>query len=210
MTNARMNGTTPKPDPDSNSVSGRASYRPSYSSPSGKAAWPSPTPGVAGAVQHRRALDRQAATEGGSQPEVGKQQRSRVNAAPASTTRKRSPQKNKRARICNIRLNDDEWKRLTTAAHTSRKSLPAFLVRAGLAAADDSENTAAVIAGHRDLIAELFAARRHLGQVGNNLNQVARAINSGGQPAELDAVISAVQRAVARVQTVTDRMLELE
>ncbi|MFC8661949.1 plasmid mobilization protein [Streptomyces sp. NPDC057199] len=139
---------------------------------------------------------------------MGKQQRSRVNAAPASTTRKRSPQKNKRARICNIRLNDDEWKRLTTAAHTSRKSLPAFLVRAGLAAADDSENTAAVIAGHRDLIAELFAARRHLGQVGNNLNQVARTINSGGQPAELDAVVSAVQRAVARVQAVTDRMLE--
>ncbi len=81
-------------------------------------------------------------------------------------------------------------------------------MRAGLAAAEDSDNTAAVIAGHRDLIAELLAARRHLGQVGNNLNQVARAINSGGQPAELEAVVSAVQRAVARVQTVTDRMLE--
>ncbi|MEV6535185.1 plasmid mobilization relaxosome protein MobC [Streptomyces sp. NPDC051639] len=153
-------------------------------------------------------LDRQAATEGGSQPGVEKQQRSHVNAAPPSTARKRSPQQNKRARICNIRLNDDEWSRLTNAARTSRKSLPAYLVRAGLAAADDSENTAAVIAGHRDLIAELFAARRHLGQVGNNLNQVARAINNGGQPAELDAVVSAVQRAVARVQAVTDRMLE--
>ncbi|MEV5483533.1 MULTISPECIES: plasmid mobilization protein [Streptomyces] len=133
--------------------------------------------------------------------------RSPASATPASTTRKRSPQKNKRARICNIRLNDNEWSRLTTAARTSRKSLPAFLVRAGLAAAEDSENTAAVIADHRDLIAELFAARRHLGQVGNNLNQVARAINSGGQPAELDAVVSAVRRAVARVQAVTDRML---
>ncbi|MER5795169.1 plasmid mobilization relaxosome protein MobC [Streptomyces sp. NPDC001980] len=153
-------------------------------------------------------LDRQAATEGGSQPGVEKQQRSHANAVPPSTARKRSPQQNKRARICNIRLNDDEWSRLTAAARTSRKSLPAYLVRAGLAAADDSENTAAVIAGHRDLIAELFAARRHLGQVGNNLNQVARAINSGGQPAELDAVVSAVQRAVARVQAITDRMLE--
>ncbi|MEW1599374.1 plasmid mobilization relaxosome protein MobC [Streptomyces sp. NPDC093808] len=81
-------------------------------------------------------------------------------------------------------------------------------MRAGLAAADDSENTAAAIASHRDLIAELFAARRHLGQVGNNLNQVARALNSGAHPAELDAVVSAVQRAVTRVQAVTDRMLE--
>ncbi|MCA1222285.1 plasmid mobilization protein [Streptomyces sp. 8L] len=125
-----------------------------------------------------------------------------------SSARKRSPQKNKRARMCNIRLNDDEWSRLTAAAHSSRKSLPAYLVRAGLAAADDSENTTALIAGHRELIAELFAARRHLGQVGNNLNQVARALNSGGQPAELDAVVSAVQRAVTRVQAVTDQMLE--
>ncbi|WP_249938353.1 plasmid mobilization protein [Streptomyces mirabilis] len=159
-------------------------------------------------VQHRGALDRQAATEGGSQPGVEEQPRSSASAASAFTARKRSPQKNKRARVCNIRLSDDEWSRLTTAARASRKSLPAYLVRAGLAAADDAENTAAVIAGHRDLIAELFAARRHLGQVGNNLNQVARAINSGGQPPELDAVVSAVQRAVARVQTVTDRLLE--
>ncbi|MGQ4484452.1 plasmid mobilization relaxosome protein MobC [Streptomyces sp. SAS_281] len=134
--------------------------------------------------------------------------RSCTSAAASPVARKRSPQKNKRARICNVRLSDDEWTRLTAAARTSRKSLPAYLVRAGLAAAEDAENTAAVIAGHRDLIAELFAARRHLGQVGNNLNQVARAINSGGQPAELDAVVSAVQRAVARVQVVTDRMLE--
>ncbi|MFI0961374.1 plasmid mobilization protein [Streptomyces sp. NPDC021080] len=136
------------------------------------------------------------------------QPRSGASTAPAAIARKRSPQKNKRARVCNIRLDDDEWSRLTTAARTSRKSLPAYLVRAGLAAAEDAENTAAVIAGHRDLIAELFAARRHLGQVGNNLNQVARAVNSGGQPAELDAVVSAVQRAVARVQAVTDRLLE--
>ncbi|TWV58539.1 MobC family plasmid mobilization relaxosome protein [Streptomyces misionensis] len=157
---------------------------------------------MAGAVQHRGALDRQAATEGGLQPGVEEQPRSR-----ASTARKRSPQKTRRARICNVRLNDDEWSRLTTAARTSRTTLPAYLVRAGLAAADDAENTAAVIAGHRDLIVELFAARRHLGQVGNNLNQVARVLNSGGQPAELDAIVSAVQRAVARVQAVTDRLL---
>ena len=54
----------------------------------------------------------------------------------------------------------------------------------------------------------MFAARRHLGQVGNNLNQVARAINSGGQPAEIDAVLAAVQRAVFRVQAATDRLLD--
>ncbi|MER5212391.1 plasmid mobilization relaxosome protein MobC [Streptomyces sp. NPDC002838] len=40
------------------------------------------------------------------------------------------------------------------------------------------------MADDRDLITELFAARRHLGHVGSNLNQVARVLNSGGQPPE--------------------------
>ncbi|MFI7102799.1 plasmid mobilization protein [Streptomyces sp. NPDC050161] len=195
-------------EPDVNASATGASYRPSYSSPLGKAARPSPAPGVAGADQHRGAQVRQAATEGGPQPGEEAPQRSTSATPPAP--RKRSPLKRerKRSRMCNIRLNDDEWKHLTTAARSTRTSLPAYLVRAGLAAADDGENTAAAIAGHRQLVTELFAARRHLGQVGNNLNQVTRALNSGGQPAELDAVIGAVNRAVNRVQDVTDKLLD--
>ena len=46
-----------------------ASYRPRHSSPSGKASWPEPAPGVAGADQRRGAQVRKAATEGGPQPE---------------------------------------------------------------------------------------------------------------------------------------------
>ncbi|MFE7121754.1 plasmid mobilization relaxosome protein MobC [Streptomyces sp. NPDC057654] len=107
-----------------------------------------------------------------------------------------------------VRLNSTEKNTLTAAATITRTSLPAFLARSGLAAAHDLDHTAAAIAGHRDLVAELFAARRHLGQVGNNLNQVARAINSGGQPTEIDAVVAAVQRTVTRVQAATDRLLQ--
>ncbi|MFD5453919.1 plasmid mobilization relaxosome protein MobC [Streptomyces olivaceus] len=57
------------------------------------------------------------------------------------------------------------------------------------------------------MIAEFFAARRHLGHVGNNLNQIARAVNAGAQPAELDVVIAATNRAIQRVQHATDRLL---
>ncbi|MFD8159632.1 plasmid mobilization relaxosome protein MobC [Streptomyces malaysiensis] len=110
--------------------------------------------------------------------------------------------------MCSVRLNDDEKTLLSAAAIATRTSLPAFLARSGLAAAHDLDNTAAAIAGHRELVAEMFAARRHLGQVGNNLNQIVRAINSGGQPAEIDAVVAAVQRAVTRVQAATDRLLD--
>ncbi|MER5215427.1 plasmid mobilization relaxosome protein MobC [Streptomyces sp. NPDC002838] len=163
---------------------------------------------MAGADQHRGVLVREAATEGGSQPE--KQPSPRKRRAVKKTSRKRSPKPpaNKRDYVCSVRLNDDEKTLLAAAANATRTSLPAFLARSGLAAAHDLDNTAAAIAGHRELIAELFAARRHLGQVGNNLNQVARAINSGGQPTEVDSVVAAVQLAVTRVQAATDRLLD--
>ncbi|MFE4055028.1 plasmid mobilization relaxosome protein MobC [Streptomyces sp. NPDC059096] len=124
--------------------------------------------------------------------------------------RKRSPKSggDKRVHVIYVRLNNTEKTVLGAAATATRTSLPAFLARSGLAAAHDLDNTAAVIASHRELVAELFAARRHLGQVGNNLNQIARAINSGGQPTEIDAVVDAVQHATARVQAATDRLLD--
>ncbi|MFI1886024.1 plasmid mobilization protein [Streptomyces jumonjinensis] len=168
-----------------------------------------PAPGVAGPDQRRGALVREAATEGGPQPEKQTPRRQRRDAKKPS--RKRSPKQHdrKRVRVCSVRLNDEEKTLLTAAAQQTRTSLPAFLARAGLTAASDLDHTAATIAGQRETVTELFAARRHLGQVGNNLNQIARAINSGAQPTEpeLDAVIAATQRAVHRVQDATDRLL---
>ncbi|MEV5506619.1 plasmid mobilization relaxosome protein MobC [Streptomyces orinoci] len=153
-------------------------------------------------------LVREAATEGGSQPEETPSPRKPRAAKKASRKRSPKPPTHKRDYVCSVRLNDDEKTLLSAAATATRTSLPGFLARSGLAAAHDLDSTAAAIAGHRELIAELFAARRHLGQVGNNLNQIARAINSGGQPAEIDAVVAAVQRAVTRVQAATDRLLD--
>ncbi|WP_234425634.1 plasmid mobilization protein [Streptomyces kebangsaanensis] len=153
-------------------------------------------------------LAREAATEGGSQPEGKPSPRKRHDAKKTSRKRSPKPPSHKRDYVCSVRLNDDEKTQLSAAASATRTSLPAFLARSGLAAAHDLDNTAAAIAGQRELIAELFAARRHLGQVGNNLNQIARAINSGGRPAEIDAVVAAVQRAVTRVQAATDRLLD--
>ncbi|WP_345279448.1 plasmid mobilization protein [Streptomyces gulbargensis] len=169
-----------------------------------------PAPKVAGAAQHRGVLDREAATGGGSQPEKLSRRRKRRTAK--ITSRKRSPKADadKRVHVCSVRLNDDEKHRLTEAAAAARTSLPAFLARSGLAAARDADGAAGAIAGERELISEMFAARRHLGHVGNNLNQVARAINSGDRPtdAHLDAVLAAVRRATERVQAATDKLLE--
>ncbi|MFD4767199.1 MobC family plasmid mobilization relaxosome protein [Streptomyces niveus] len=170
--------------------------------------WPEPAPGVAGADLHRGAQVHEAVTGGGPQPE-GKPSSRRKRRDAKKSSRKRSPKPpaHKRVHVCSVRLNDNEKAVLDAAAAVTRTSLPAYLARSGLAAAQDLDNTAAAIAGRRELVAELFAARRHLGQVGNNLNQITRALNSGGQPAELDAVITATTRAVQRVQDATDQLL---
>ncbi len=208
MTNPNKHRNAPEPGHDLNSVSRRASYRPRHSSSSGKASSAGSAPGVAGADQHRGALVREAVTEGGSQPET--QPSPRERRATKKTSRKRSPKppSRKRTYVCSVRLNDDEKTLLTAAATAARTTLPGFLARSGLAAARDLDTTAAAIAGRRELVAELFAARRHLGHVGNNLNQIARAINAGAHPPELDAIITATKRAIQRVQHATDQLLD--
>ncbi|MEI5100953.1 plasmid mobilization relaxosome protein MobC [Streptomyces sp. PmtG] len=174
----------------------------------GKTASAKPAPGVAGPDQHLGAQVRKEATGGG--PQLEKQSPRRQHHAPKKTARKRSPKTgaDKRVHVIYVRLNDSEKSVLSAAASAARTSLPAFLARSGLAAAHDLDNTAAAIAGRRETVSELFAARRHLHQVGNNLNQVARAINSGAWPPELDTVLAATQRAVQRVQDATDQLLK--
>ncbi|WP_246530594.1 plasmid mobilization protein [Streptomyces bathyalis] len=162
---------------------------------------------MAGADQRRGALDHQAGTGGGPQPGGEASPRTR---SPKLPSRKRSPKSlpDKRVHTISVRLNDDEKRLLAAAAKQTRTSLPAFLARAGLAAARDAENTAAVIAGQRELVAELFAARRNLGWAGSNLNQITKALNSGGQPEQLDAVLDSVRRAAHRVQDAADKLLD--
>ncbi|MEV5381670.1 plasmid mobilization relaxosome protein MobC [Streptomyces sp. NPDC052721] len=144
---------------------------------------------------------------GGSQPEG--QSPSSKHRTSEKTARKRSPRSgnDKRVHVCCVRLNDTEKTVLTAAAAATRASLPAFLARSGLAAASDLNNTAAAIAGRRETISELFATRRHLNQVGNNLNQASKALNSGSWPVEIDAVLAAVNRAVHRVDYAVQQLI---
>ncbi|MEW1699081.1 MobC family plasmid mobilization relaxosome protein [Streptomyces sp. NPDC093249] len=160
-------------------------------------------------VQHQGALDDGATPEGRSPDKPVPRRKHR---ATKSASRKRSPKTDpdKRSYVCSVRLNDTEKQMLANSAAAARTSLPAFLARAALAAARDPESAAGSIAGERELISEIFAARRHLGHIGNNLNQIARAVNSGNRPADvqLDAVLDAVRRATERVQAATDKLLE--
>ncbi|MCY0931510.1 plasmid mobilization relaxosome protein MobC [Streptomyces sp. H27-H1] len=54
----------------------------------------------------------------------------------------------------------------------------------------------------------MFAARRHLGYIGNNINQIARILNSGGDTPETSAALDAVRLAARRLEAVTQQLIE--
>ncbi|MFD5487879.1 plasmid mobilization protein [Streptomyces virginiae] len=112
--------------------------------------------------------------------------------------------------MCSVRMNDNEYALVATAAKAVGVTVAGFFAKAALNAAHDPQTSAAAIAGRREAVIELFTARRHLGQIGNNLNQLTRAVNSGGRPTDiqLDAVLDSVRQASARVQDATDQLLE--
>ncbi|MBQ1156708.1 plasmid mobilization relaxosome protein MobC [Streptomyces sp. A73] len=105
-----------------------------------------------------------------------------------------------------VRLNEREHALIAAAARSAGMSVAGFLADAALVAARDRSRTAAAVAIEREVLTELFALRRQLGWAGSNLNQAARVLNSGGDAADLKAVLDDVHSAVDKVQQVTDRM----
>ncbi|WP_446033726.1 plasmid mobilization protein [Streptomyces olivaceus] len=127
---------------------------------------------------------------------------------PRIQQRERLRDENKRLHQPSCRMNDAEYQLLARAAATCHMSIAGFLARAALTAAHDLGRTAEDIAGEREMLHELFALRRHLGQLGNNLNQVAKALNSGADAPQAEAVLAAVQRAARRVDAFTQHHLD--
>jgi uncharacterized protein (DUF1778 family) len=119
----------------------------------------------------------------------------------------KAPQ-HKRTHQKSTRLDDEELSLICAAAAACGMTPAGFLAHAALAAARDLDATAAAVASERELVAEFFAARRHLAQIGNNVNQIAKILNSGGEAPHADPVLTAVTRAVARLDAATDRLLD--
>ncbi|MDQ0957918.1 uncharacterized protein (DUF1778 family) [Streptomyces sp. B4I13] len=214
--------TTPSPapgGPETNSTSTRASWCES-STPVGSTTLASSAPGAAEAVQRRGALDRGDATEGGSHPEeetthpCHNPHCTHSASAPPSQppARNRTPKtkSSKRKHLITSRFNDAEKQSVLDAAAACAMTPSGFLAHAALSAARDLTRTAAEVAGEREVIAELFSLRRHLGQIGNNLNQVAKSLNSGGDAPQAEAVLAAVHRAAQRVDIFTQHYLDSE
>ncbi|WP_329558831.1 MobC family plasmid mobilization relaxosome protein [Streptomyces uncialis] len=125
--------------------------------------------------------------------------------SPPRRNRARKKPADKRVNMIASRFSDDEKKRLLAAAEACSMTPSGFLARAALAAARDLSRSAAEVAEEREMLTELFALRRHLGHIGNNLNQVARTLNSGADAPQTEAVLQAVRRAARRVEEFTQQ-----
>ncbi|MFD3651576.1 mobilization protein [Streptomyces cyaneofuscatus] len=181
--------------PDNRTASWRFGH-----SPAGGAPEPDPAPGVAGSVRRQGAPDGKAATEGGSQPgKADRKRRTKIKGKARPRDKKQRPAQS-------VRLSDQEHAIIQAGADTVGMSLAGFLAHSALAAARDQSRTAATIATERDVLTELFAMRRQLGWAGSNLNQVAKALNSGGDVPHLKEVLADIHRAANSVKKAADRV----
>lgn len=216
MHDPRHEPVTPQQQSSTTQASGGASCTQSIA-PVGSNALGSPAPGVAGEDRHQGAPVLRDAAEGGPHPGRDGQHTCHTtrctHAVPKTSharQRERLRAENKRMHQPSCRMNDDEYQLLVRAASACRMSVAGFLAHAALNAARDLDRTEAEIATRREIVSELFALRRALGPIGNNLNQVATVLNSGADAPHARAVLDAVQRTAQRVEDFTQRYLATE
>ncbi|WP_433546516.1 plasmid mobilization protein [Streptomyces sp. CA-294286] len=183
---------TAQPEVTADLAPGGASWRFGHS-PLGGASEPGSAPGAAEPGPRQGARTGKPVAEGGHQQ--GK---------PAGRPRIRDRQQRP---AVSVRLNPDERRTAQAGADATGLSLAGFLAQSALAAARDLDRTQAAIATEHDTLSALFAVGRLLGNATNNLNQVAKALNSGAdRPPHIDRVLNEVQHAVQDVRRVTARL----
>jgi small-conductance mechanosensitive channel len=96
-----------------------------------------------------------------------------------------------------MRFNDAEYEALTVRAASAGVSVQRFLADGAFASRRPPVSAPAA------LIAELAGLRRLTRSLSNNINQIARWLNSGGRPdARIAAALDSVQRAMTRLDAV--------
>lgn len=159
-----------------------------------------PAPGGTGEARHQGAPGSQAATEGGSQPGG----EAEPNAA--TRTRPRLRQSVHRNQVRSLRLTQDELETVKRAAEAVGLKTAGFLADAAVAVAQAQGGPKTWLLDQRGRVEELMAASAQLARAGNNLNQVARVLNSGGQADYADEAVARVLRAAARIEAAAIEM----
>lgn len=100
-----------------------------------------------------------------------------------------------------VKVTPEEEALLLQRAEAQRVTIPRLLVEAALAPQGETPTQ------RRELLAEMFAVNRLLGNLANNVNQIAKATNATGEwQAETAATLSAVRRTSVRIDAAIDRL----
>ncbi len=103
-----------------------------------------------------------------------------------------------------VRVTAEEHDALVQSAEAQQVSVPRLLVESALSESGETP------AQRQAAMVELFAVRRLLAAVSNNLNQVARHANAGEDfPADAAVVLGAVRRIVGRIDQVIDGLSDV-
>lgn len=100
-----------------------------------------------------------------------------------------------------VKVTPEEEAQLLQRAEAQRVTIPRLLVESALAPQGETPTQ------RRELLAEMFAVNRLLGNLANNVNQIAKATNATGEwQAETAATLSAVRRTTGRIDETIDRL----
>ncbi|MBK6018957.1 plasmid mobilization relaxosome protein MobC [Streptomyces sp. MBT53] len=157
-------------------------------------------PSGAGEARHQGVPDSGAATEGGSQPG------GEAEPNTATRTRPRLRQSVHRDQVRSVRLTRDELDTVKRAAEAGGLKTAGFLADAAVAVAQAQGGPKTWLLDQRGRVEELMAASAQLARAGNNLNQVARILNSGGQVEHVDEAVARVLRAAVRIEAAAIEM----
>lgn len=131
------------------------------------------------------------------------QSAARPVAVPGFRRRRRANVEGGRTGSHRVKTSPAEEALLVQLAAVQGVTVARLLVESALAG--DRETAVA----RRDAIVELFAVRRLLAAVSNNVNQVARHANAGEDfPAEASATLAAVRRLVPRIDAAVDALAQ--
>ncbi len=100
-----------------------------------------------------------------------------------------------------VKVTPEEEAMLLQRAEAQRVTVSRLLVESALAPQGETPTQ------RRELLAELFAVNRLLGNLANNVNQIAKATNATGewQP-QTSATLEAVRRASGRIEDAINRL----
>ncbi|CAL9677748.1 hypothetical protein SUDANB105_08059 (plasmid) [Streptomyces sp. enrichment culture] len=113
----------------------------------------------------------------------------------------------RRTNRVNLAYNEAELTIVSEAAARAGMAPAAWAADAALSVA--KELLVPVSADAKDVLAEFIQARNQLSRVGNNVNQMARALNADGTVTEqqLAAALRAVQEAIRRMDEATRQVM---